>query len=123
MDMPTLEDILGRWGTHASRGNIAKHLGIKISGYAERIGGGSYAEWSQPVPDDVIEMDTYLQKMPGPIMQVIHEHYAVPGPVKTKIKGNSTAQYYAALGLAKRTLLDVINRSLVQNSSCTETGA
>lgn len=107
----TIEYWLTRWGRWAALGNKSP-LGMKIGSYAERIGAGSGMRETDYSPDtelEVLAVDRAVREMPKAIQDAIKLQYCVPGPVKSKLSGQSTTHYYGALNMAKAALLDTMN--------------
>lgn len=116
IDEQELKDILGRWQSWVQRGNMYNRLGIKISGYAERIPSGSYGDGGDHVEADVLEINELISRLPRRIIAVIGLHYCDNRPIKSKTRFTSTLPYYANLELARGCLLDLVNETRNQNT-------
>lgn len=98
-----IADLLTRWGRWAARGNYSQ-LGRRITlNYAERIGGDSWGPGDDYTDTDpmVLAIDEVIRSLPLPLNRFLHEHYCVPGPVKSKTRFASRQPYYAQLELVK----------------------
>lgn len=98
-----IADLLVRWGRWAARGNHSQ-LGRRITlNYAERIGGDAWGPGDDYTDTDqmILAIDEVIRSLPLPINRFLHDHYAVPGPVKSKTRYTSTQPYYSQLELAK----------------------